>query len=58
MHIDLQSVLSLLVYGLGPILVLGAAYLAWRRIRLRCRRYGPDPYRERASERKKFWGYE
>jgi hypothetical protein len=49
---------ALVVYGLGPALILAGGFFGWRRIRLRCRRYGSDPYHDRVSERKKFWGYE
>jgi hypothetical protein len=56
MHADIQTPVRLLVYGLGPLLVLMAGYFGWRKIRPHCRRYGP--YEHRASERKKFWGYE
>ena len=58
MHVDSQMAAALVAYGLAPILVLVAGYFGWKRIRPRCRRYGPDPYNNRACERKKFWGYE
>jgi hypothetical protein len=58
MHADSQIAVVLVVYGLAPILVLAAGYLGWRRIRPHRRRYGSDPYEDRVSERRKFWGYE
>ena len=58
MHADLQILVRLLVYGLGPLLVLVAGYVGWRKIRPHCRRYGSGHYEDRISERKKFWGYE
>jgi len=58
MQANSQIAVVLVVYGLAPILVLAAGYLVWRKIRPRCRRYGSDPYEDRVSERRKFWGYE
>ena len=59
MHAELQTAVTLVVYGLGPLLIFTGAYLGWRRIRHHSRRYGAHNYDEaRASERKKFWGYE
>ena len=58
MQADSPLALALAVYGLTPILVLLAGYVGWRRIRPHCRRYGAEGYRDRASQRKKFWGYE
>ena len=58
MHANVQTAVALIVYGLGPVLVLAGGILGWRRIRPHCRRYGSDHYEDRVSERKKFWGYE
>jgi len=58
MNADSQLIVAVIVYGVTPLLVLAAGYLGWKRIRPRCRRYGIDPYHNRACERKKFWGYE
>lgn len=58
MHANFPMAAALVVYGLGPALILAGGFFGWRRIRLRCRRYGSDPYHDRVSERKKFWGYE
>jgi len=58
MQADIQTPVRLLVYGLGPLLVLMAGYFGWRKIRPHCRRYGSSPYEHRVNERKKFWGYE
>jgi hypothetical protein len=58
MHANLPIAVALVVYGLGPVLVLAGGYFGWRKIRPRCRRYGSSHYEHRASERKKFWGYE
>ena len=58
MNADSQWAMALVVYGVVPVLILVAAYFGWRRIRPHCRRYGADGYRARASQRKKFWGYE
>ena len=58
MHASLQSAVAILIYGLGPVLVLAGGYFAWRRIRSHCPRYSSDHYKNRVSERKHFWGYE
>jgi len=58
MQVDIQFTVALLVYGLTPILIVVAGWLAWRKLRPRCRRYGADLYDDRITERKKFWGYE
>jgi len=58
MNADSQWAIVLVVYGVVPVLVLVVGYFGWRRIRPHCRRYGAEGYRDRASQRKKFWGYE
>ncbi|HVM51352.1 MAG TPA: hypothetical protein VMU04_25200 [Candidatus Acidoferrum sp.] len=58
MRANLQLAVALVVYGLGPILVLVGGYFGWKRIRPHCRRYGANTYHARVAERKKFWGYE
>ena len=58
MHASPLITVAILVYGLGPVLVLASGYIAWRRIRSHCRRYSSDHYENRVSERKHFWGYE
>jgi hypothetical protein len=58
MHANFPVAVVLVVYGLGPVLVLAGGYFCWKRIRPRCRQYGSTRYQDRVSERKKFWGYE
>jgi hypothetical protein len=58
MYAELPIAVTLAVYGLIPILVLAAGFFGWRKIWPQRRRYGADPYEDRVSERRKFWGYE
>ena len=58
MHANFQIAAALVVYGLALVLILAGGYVGWRKIRPHCRRYGSTNYEDRASERKKFWGYE
>jgi hypothetical protein len=58
MNVNADWAMSLLVYGMAPVLILLGGFLGWRRIRPHCRRYGVDDYHHRASQRRKFWGYE